>query len=631
MKTSRIRSLAGKLRRPLGFLAVPLFALCLILLDTGFRYLYTIACPELSRPNLPLIFTCLWALFFSGIAVALPTLPRRIYLLVVTSFFCFMFLVHGALYRIVGTYFSFADLTYAGDGARFFSFSYISLRKALVLLLLGVWALNLIADISMKKTPWHWYRLVIALVLIGASVFGIRYYHNSLAERDDLQVAWDVRYSASTEEAVYADLTDVNRCFHMVGGYQYLFKSFLVTYGIEDYLKNDQFYDTLDTYYAESDKNSHPDNEMTGVLKDKNMIFVLLESVDTWLLTEDIMPNLYKLQQNGVNFSNHYAPIFSGAATFGTEFTANTGFPVPTNGINSKAYSTYDYPYALANLLSQQGYLCQSFHSAVGAIYDRGSIHPNLGYSSYNCYVDMNMEDYMLDSQMIGGYEKMVSDDPFFTFIITYSGHGPYTEELDNISAPHWDKAVSVVDAMNYPAQGDDLQECYHAVAHAMETDAFIGELVDALTADGHMDDTALFFFTDHWSKYMSNQSLVMELKGISDENLIHQVPCFMYFSGLEPKSVTKFTSTMDIAPTIANLFDLDVNYAYYPGNDIFDPRGDYVILRNYMWLDSSGLHSATEPAPEDAEMAGKVYQELGNAWNTLHCNYFAHLKAKNE
>ena len=129
----------------------------------------------------------------------------------------------------------------------------------------------------------------------------------------------------------------------------------------------------------------------------------------------------------------------------------------------------------------------------------------------------------------------------------------------------------------------------------------------------------------------MSNQSLVMELKGISDENLIHQVPCFMYFSGLEPKSVTKFTSTMDIAPTIANLFDLDVNYAYYPGHDIFDPRGDYVILRNYMWLDSSGLHSATEPAPEDAEMAGKVYQELGNAWNTLHCNYFAHLKAKNE
>lgn len=172
---------------------------------------------------------------------------------------------------------------------------------------------------------------------------------------------------------------------------------------------------------------------MTGVFKGKNVMLFLLESIDTWLLTEDYMPNLYALQQAGINFENHYSPMFISAGTFGTEFTVNTGLVAPTNGISNSAYSTYAFPFSLANLFENEGYTANSFHSSSGGIYNRGVVHINWGYEKYHSWYDMGMEDYQRDSEMINGYDLMVAPDKYFDFILTYSGHGPYTADMDNI------------------------------------------------------------------------------------------------------------------------------------------------------------------------------------------------------
>ena len=34
-------------------------------------------------------------------------------------------------------------------------------------------------------------------------------------------------------------------------------------------------------------------------------------------------------------------------------------------------------------------------------------------------------------------YDLIAPEGQFFSYIITYSGHGPYTDELRNISDPH--------------------------------------------------------------------------------------------------------------------------------------------------------------------------------------------------
>lgn len=618
----------------IGRIWLPILWLMLVGLDVGYRYLYVIQGMFSWKARLPLLFTMLWALLLCGIVYGMPTILRRILIVLTVAVSALMCLVHSSMYKIFGTVFSFADVAYAGDGAKFFSLSYLSFRKGLLILVILAIVCAVLLAVMLPKKTYHWSRLLIAAVMMIGAAAGILYLHGTQTESDNQTFTWDTTYNEDSDKSIYTNFSDVNRCFYMVGSYQYLFRSFTVTYGIEDALHNGETYDKLDAYYAEREKTVHTDNEMTGIYKDKNVMLFLLESIDTWLLTEDYMPNLYHLQQEGINFENHYAPMFISAATFGSEFSVNTGLVPPTNGINSKAYSTYSYPYSLAHLFEKAGYTANSFHSSSPEIYSRGVIHENWGYEKYHSYLDMGMEDYQRDSQMINGYADMVAPDKYFDFILTYSGHGPYTEELDNISEGHWDDVYAAVDPSKIPAKGDDLQEYYRAVAHAMETDAFIGELIDKMEADGSLDDTVLIFFTDHYCKYMTNTQFVMDLKGVDNMDMISQTPFFIYSKDTPKQSVTKLTATMDIAPTIANLFDLDVNYAYYTGDDAFGDGGGYVIFRNMNWYDGEIYYSSDytgEITDAIQQRNQEVQTRINMSWDTLKSNYFSKIEEETQ
>ncbi|MCD7928924.1 MAG: sulfatase-like hydrolase/transferase [Clostridiales bacterium] len=619
----------------------PLLFCLLVGMDVGFRLLYVpVEAFDFSYTR-SLLFTMCWAALMCAVVALLPTLVRRIMTVALCAFWCFLFLVHGAMYNIFGSFFSFADLAYAEDGAAFLSLSYLHWRKGLIIMIVLALCAAVLLAICIPKKRWHWRRLVIGGAVLVLSILGLIAVGSTIQEVDEEGFYWDTSYSSSDDASVYANFTNTVRCMELAGSYQYLFRSFIVSYGIEDWLTNSETYEQLDEYYSQQE--DHEGNDMTGAFEGKNVILILLESIDTWLLTEDYMPNLYALQQESINCVNHYSPMFISAATFGSEFTVNTGLLAPTNGVNSKAYSIYSFPYSLANLFSAAEYAANSFHSSNPTIYNRGEIHVNWGYLAYHNYEDMGMDDYQLDSQMIRGYSQMVSDDAFFSFILTYSGHGPYTEEMDNISSSHMEDAYAAVDLSQLPEDisDEDLQEYYYAVAHAMETDAFIGELVEALTEDGHIEDTVLIFFSDHYAKYMSNTELVMELKGAENTDFLCQTPFFIYSADMEPQTVTKLTSTMDIAPTIANLFDLDTEYIYYSGNDIFSDEGDYVIFKNYAWYDGKIYYSSEEGGGVDlsgddgtlaayiAQMNETVQTTVNMSWDTLKSNYFAYLERK--
>ena len=75
------------------------------------------------------------------------------------------------------------------------------------------------------------------------------------------------------------------------------------------------------------------DNQYTGLLAGKNLILVQLEAIDTWMLSRDYMPNLWKVKQESLSFANHYTPAYITAGTFNTEFIANSGLLPATGGI----------------------------------------------------------------------------------------------------------------------------------------------------------------------------------------------------------------------------------------------------------------------------------------------------------
>ena len=595
------------------FLVLLAFFVILAGLDVLMRREY--ADPASPAGDTAMRFTLCWAAGLTGFVCLLPDLARRVAMPLITGFWCLVCVIHAVIRQLTGSFFSVADVYYAEDGARFFSLQYLVVRpRLMVYCACAACAVLFLSFCSRKREPGR-LPLAAGVLLIAVSVLCCQSVHQELLPEDNTQMSWSVKGADRGADAyLYQDMSDPNRCLQLAGVYQYLWRSFAVSSGLENARRYGRMYEELDAWYAAKRETPHRDNAYTGVLEGKNCFFILLESIDTWLLTEEYMPHLYALQQQSVDFTDHYASLFITAATFNTEFTANTGQIPPSAGLSTECYVRNAFPMSLANLFTQKGYRVRSFHSSDPAIYNRGAIHKNLGYEAYLCHYDLGMDNYMLDSQLIRGFSRMTEAEPFFDFILTFSGHGPYTEEFADISGPHLEEAREAVAAADIPQKARDSEEYLLAVAHAMETDLFVGELVQALQDAGLSDDTTLVFFADHYCKYMTDTELVMELKGVSDMDRIQRTPFFIWSEGLEPRKITKVTSTMDIAPTLVNLFGLDADYAWYPGSDAFSSDGGVAIFRGGSWYD--GNTYASEPTPGTLQL-------LTITGDALRCDYF--------
>lgn len=619
---------------PLWLSLLPAF-LAYFFLDFSLRLFYG----AMSNVSLwawqPLVFTLLWSGTMTAIAALLPRTGRRIFLLVTFVPFALLTITHCVLYQLTGTCFSFADLAYAGDGARFVSAAYFHLKVGQWLSIAVCLALMLCAVIFTPQTHIGRRGGIAAAVLAAACAAGIFVVHTTQMPRGGIMehneyLAWNDAESHDTLADAYAEFTNANRCLLLTGLYQYTVRGAVVTIWPQTTADTERIAE-LDAYYAAHPKQA-ADTPMTGAFAGKNLILIMMESVDDWLVTPEYMPNLYRLEQEGVDFRNYYAPIFLAAATFNSEFTANTGLIAPEYQVRNSYYSEHALPYSLPNLFRDAGYRARSFHAANPSIYNRGQIHLNFGYESYSDYGDLGMDDYMLDSQLLRGYDQIVSDEPFFSFIITYSGHGPYTTEQQNISEPHLDRARAVIDYSTVPYTTEAQKEEYtRAVAQAMETDAFIGGLRERLEADGHAEDTVLMLFTDHYCKYFSDTELIEAIKGTSDRNMLSNVPFVIWTEGIAPQVYDKYVSTMDIAPTVVDLFSLDADLRYYIGNDMFGPDGGVVYFRNYAWYDGKTYDTGNDASSNPAVLAMReqAREQLDVSQDTFRYDYFACLQRR--
>lgn len=633
------KSDSGKLqslRRRLGPLYLCLCFLSFVIVDFSFRYIYDhLFTVDLFSHN-PMMFSICWSLLLTAVVGIIPGVAKRITMMLLIVVFGVFSIAHAVVYNIFGNFFSFADFAYLGDGVRFFSFTYLKVRKLLVFsVLLAILIMGVAAWITAanKKTSRR-NELIGCTALLLLSVAAIVLVHTKLMDDGkSQQMSWGTAIVEQPESAIYEDFSNVNQCMGIAGLYQYTARNLAVSTGLEQWIETSSVYESLDKIYQGRIGKYNTENEMTGVFEGKNLILIMLESVDTWMINEDYMPELYSVQQKSINFTSHYTPLFINAGTFNTEFTALTGLLAPTSGIRKGAYTTNDFSWSLPSLFREKGYSANSFHSADPIIYDRGNIHRNIGFEDYYCWYDLGMENYMKDSQLINGFDKMVANRPFFDFIITYSGHGPYTDEMEAISGPHYNRAVAKAELNGFVGDDKNTLEYYHAIAHAMETDAFIGALMDKLEETGLLDDTVVIFFSDHYSKYMTDTEYMLRLKGVNNTDLLCNTPFMIYSSDVEAREINTITSTIDILPTIVNMFRLNADLGYFVGDDVFgENRHDYVMFRGYAWYDGETYYSSDfdgEITDEIAVRTQEVIERVNLSWDTLTSDYFKHIRNK--
>ncbi len=598
------------------FTADLLFFASLMAIDISFRTIYEKNNTSPLPPAAAFWASFFWCVFLVGISVLLPRIFRRIYMILTTLVFSVLALAHGVMDSFFGQYMSFSSVMFADDGAGYFEWSYFDVEPDFIIALCVCIAVTVLAVILIpvwKKKSWI--KLISAVIIIAVGITGAVITVNKTFKNDFGGIVWN---STKSHADYYDDFSDYRLCMHMCGLYHYTFRDAYISTGtkdIVDRLTNSSRMDELDEFYASRDID--PDNEMTGVLKDKNLILIQLESIDSWMLNETAMPFTSALREQSVDFTGFHAPKYLWAATFSSENAVNTGMITPMNSSKMSYFTETAYPDSLPNLFREAGYRVNSFHRSNREMYNRGEVHEAWGYEKYNSSGDMRVSDGDMDSTITEAYEMLTEGERFLSFIITYTGHGPYTADGKPVLA-HEETIRSRLD-------GEYEDEYVWALCHAYETDLFVKSLYERLEADGMLEKTVLFLYTDHYDHYVTTEGLLEKYKGTEDTNLMGNVPCFVYSKNLEAQKVDKIISTYDILPTIVNLFGLDSDGRYYLGNDAFSPNGGYVIFRDLSWYDGETYYNIKKDEPTDIarKRIDEIDKRLNICWDSIKFNYF--------
>ncbi len=587
----RVYSREGGLLSHLYLVPLVLAYLCL---DLTLRFTYRgIGVVEVKY--LPAsLFTLGWVLALAGFVILLPRKVKWLGRGLPIGIFVALCLTHSAFMAVFRRFFSFSALTYSGVES-FVETDYIRFHPAILAAAVISVLLVILSGRLSRAAPAVTSRksVLLGLLILAAGGVVIAAVHFLCFPKMDT-VIWE-NTGEDAAASAYQDYTNSTNALMVSGLFQYTARDLYIQLAPAGSMTQEERQQVED-YVAEYEA-AQTQNDYTGLLAGKNVILVQLEAIDTWMLSEAYMPNLWNLKQESLSFSNHYTPAYITAGTFNTEFITNTGLLPATGGLPTSVYTRDEYPYSLASLFTQAGYTARSFHNSEGTVYDREAIHRNLGYESYTGGSAMAMENYQLDRYLINGFDSMTEGDPFFSFIITYSGHGPYGDDNPIYQAN--------AEAAQGAAERTDGNFVY-AVAGAMETDRFVGELVDKMEESGHADDTVLIFYADHYNYYMMNDDLNMDIKGVDNMNLLQHTDFFLWSRDLPAGQVEKVTSTVDVLPTLANLFGLDTAGAFLAGHDALGDQGGYVFFNDGSWFDGE-TYWASSGGKGDPERSAEI------------------------
>ena len=233
---------------------------------------------------------------------------------------------------------------------------------------------------------------------------------------------------------LYILFNDNNKSMKITGIFEYTARNFYITYIKKQEELTQEDIDFLSQAFEDS---TSVKNANTGIFKDKNLIIVQLEGMDSWIINKNDTPTLYSMKNSGYNFTNHYSFYTGGGSTFNSEFAVNTGFITPLSyKKNAYQFNKNDFPYTLANLFKDKGYSVNAFHMNDGEYYSRRLNYKNWGYDNYYGLKEDSIYDdysYQLDRELILNpvFKELMfpTNQKFVDYIITYSTHMPFTSE----------------------------------------------------------------------------------------------------------------------------------------------------------------------------------------------------------
>lgn len=539
---------------------------------------------------IPNFFTITWACLFIGISLSLKSKIGKWVYLGVNILFLIMFLTNGIYYSTTHNFFDFILLESTSEGAPYMM---DCIKNCNVWIYIWFVIIIFTIYIGFKKIPKKDnfnYKNVIIVVLVFLLIHLLL---PNLYGSANSSLEWNTWQNPRN---IYKNFNDANKSMSITGLYEYTIRNFYITFLQTEEEETSEDYEFLMEAFS---VNNNEVNKYTGIFKNKNLIFVQLEGIDDWLLTEKDMPTLYGMLNNSFVFQNHYSYYNGGGSTFNSEFAVNTGFITPLSYTqNAYSFNKNSFPYSMANMFKNQDYVVNAFHMNSGEYYSRQTNYTNWGYDKYYGLLDINDykdKSYTLDRELINDVtfqEKMFSkDSKFVDYIITYSNHLPFTN-TKGVCKLLYDMEMDLNDTVDMGEESSSTfvqlteEECIRKQAH--ETDYMMELLLKKLTELNLIDDTVIVVFTDHYLYTVEDKTILDKYKNTSN-NLINKTPFFIWQNNMKRTNIKEVTSQLNILPTTLNLFGINYNPNYYIGSDALSSNyKGIVFFSDYSWYDGN-------------------------------------------
>ncbi len=341
-------------------------------------------------------------------------------------------------------------------------------------------------------------------------------------------------------------------------------------------------------------------NEYTGMFEGYNLIQITAEGFSYFAIDEKLTPTLYKMQNEGFKFNNFYTPIW-GVSTSDGEYVATTGL-IPKGGVWSYFTSGKNnvfFPFSMPQQFLNDGVgRVRAYHNHTHTYYSRHISHKNMGFiykgigGGVEKYVNQNNwpeSDYEMLKGSTGEY---ISKDRFMTYYMTVSGHLQYTFIGNSMAARHKDKVKDLdlsLDAKAY-------------LACNIELDLAMEHLLKALNEAGVAEKTVIVITPDHYpygledKEHIDPYHYISELVGheIDPDFELYKSCLIIYSPGMEkPVKVDKYCSSMDIIPTLNNLFGFEYDSRLLPGSDIMSDSQPLIIFNNHSFITEKGMYNS--------------------------------------
>ena len=568
MNQTKTRSLLSLVLRQL--LLVGTFGI----LDVWLRYktrsigLYSIT--ELA-PNL---LTLMWAVLLSSVVTLIPSRKwGRIAYGICYYFYMIYTVVQFGVYLVLDRFVYVTDLFLAGEGADYADWVLEFVTPSLICQLLALVGFGVLGILFFPKKPELPKKAALVRGIAALmAVFGISQAGSLYGELAGENV-WDNFQSPAFE---YKRFVSPNFGMQITGVYHFLCRDLQVQLD-RAFADTSALSAEIDAYFEE--KPDHMGNAYTGILEGKNVIAVMLESIDDWLITPEVMPTLHGMMTGGINFTNLYTPDYASGYTFNTEFAFNLGVYPYSNGNVSYALTRSAFPHSIANMFAAEGYNANSFHEGEPDFYNRGPMHTAFGFEIYHCYRDYPLmgvsvhDDTFLPKNDVL-WEAMTGSEPFYSFVITYTAHLPYAQDDFTVWARN--------QFPEYNGYGEELSGLY---AKARITDEMFRLMLERLEAEGKLDDTVFVCYTDHYAYGIQDTELLQQKSEEAGSAILEKTPAFIWWPGCEGVKIDKVCQTVDLAPTVMNLFGMEVPKNLM-GSDILDDSYEgYAIFPYTTWV----------------------------------------------